>query len=160
MGYGSLLEKRKHGMYYLRQTTHVDGRQVSRRISLRTKDTKLAKSLSLQIRARLEMIDLSNVKKLEVEFNERDELKSVKVMNSQDQRNLEALLELRELHKAAQHRRDLEVIRAREDAERKAKEIFAAGPEGQKIYTLHEKLDRELSSKKNLHELRADYLAT
>ena len=86
MTYGLQLEKRKFGVYYFRQTLQVGERQVIKRISLHTKDIKVAKFLAVQIKARISMVDLSKFKKFEIEYDTNHQIKSVKVNDDADAR--------------------------------------------------------------------------
>ncbi len=43
----------RHGVYYFRQTSRVAGKQTSKRVSLHTKDPKIAKSIAIKLLAGL-----------------------------------------------------------------------------------------------------------
>lgn len=162
MTYGNYLEQRRFGVYYYRQTVEVDGRQVVKRVSLRTKDTKAAKFIALQMRARTAMVDLSKIKKYELQYDDQHNVKSVKVTDDADARNLQAFMQLQELHKAAQHKRELELLKVKDQQEEKAKTAFAESADGQALADLHERLQRNLAPKApagaRLEDLRTSYL--
>jgi len=75
MTYGIQLEKSKFGIYYFRQIMQVGEKQVVKRVSLHTKDTKVAKFLAIQIMARIDMVDLSKPKKFEVKYDGNHQIK-------------------------------------------------------------------------------------
>ena len=140
MTYGSCLERRKFGIYYFRQTAEVNGKQVVRRVSLRTADVHIAKLLALQMKARAAMVDPHGVRKYEVEWDENNNLKKVKVTDATDARNLAELLTLTELHRAEKHKRELAAKRVEADIAARQQEAFASSKEGKDLLALHERL--------------------
>lgn len=56
----------RHGVYYFRQTKRVAGRQVSKKVSLRTKDPKIAKMLAIKLLAGIPTAMAQNPQKFEV----------------------------------------------------------------------------------------------
>lgn len=145
MSYGRNLEKRKFGVYYFRQTLKVDGKQIVKRFSLKTKDTHIAKFLAIQIKAKIEMIDLNNLKKFEISYDENNNIKSIKVEGESDSRNLQEFLKLKEVHKAESHKREIEKLKL--EADLKEKNAFSSSEYGQGLLSLHEKLSKELKQK-------------
>lgn len=156
-------------MYYLRHTVRMGAKQVVRRFSLKTKDPTIAKFLALQIRARTEMIDLKNLKKFDVTFDENNNIKSLKVTDSTDAANLNEFLKLQELHRAEAHKRELERLRAeheRQEAKQKQEKVneLALSVRGQEIVALYEKLDAKLLKKEqqprapSLEDMKKSYL--
>jgi hypothetical protein len=162
MTYGIQLEKRKFGIYYFRQTIQVGEMQVVKRVSLHTKDTKVAKFLAIQIKARIDMVDLSKLKKFEVEYDGNHQIKSVKVNGDADARNLQEYMKLLELHKAEEHKREIERLRLKQEFEDKEKVKFTESPQGQELAALRASLQNNLKPKVehgvNLESLKTDYL--
>ena len=162
MTYGIQLEKRKFGIYYFRQTIQVGEKQVVKRVSLHTKDTKVAKFLAIQIKARIDMVDLSKLKKFEVEYDGNHQIKSVKVNGDADARNFQEYLKLLELHKAEEHKREIERLRLKQEFEDKEKVKFTESPQGQELAALRASLQNNLKPKVehgvNLESLKTDYL--
>ena len=60
MRYGTYLEVRR-GFYYFRQTVIINGKQRAKRFSLKTKDLRTAKLLSIQLIANLHQM-IKNLK--------------------------------------------------------------------------------------------------
>lgn len=170
MSYGRYLERRQYGVYYLRHTAQVGSKQVVKRFSLKTKDPTIAKFLALQIQARIEMIDIKNLKKFDVTFDENNNIKSVNVTDGSDAANLNEFLKLQELHKAEQHKRELERLRAEHQLQEAKKEQervneLALSVKGQGIIDLYEKLNAKLPPKEQqqakapkLEDLKKSYL--
>jgi hypothetical protein len=108
MTYGRNLERRDFGVYYFRQTLIVEGKQVVKRFSLKTKNTTVAKFLALQLKARIEMIDPKNIRTFELAYDDNNNIKSVSVKDEQDSKNLQQFLQLTERNKAEEHKRAIE----------------------------------------------------
>lgn len=162
MTYVIQLEKRKFGIYYFRQTIQVGAKQVVKRVSLHTKDTKVAKFLAIQIKARIDMVDLSKLKKFEVEYDGNHQIKSVKVNGDADARNLQEYMKLLELHKAEEHKREIERFRLKEEFEDKEKVKFTQSTQGQELASLRLSLQNSLRPTVehgvDLESLKTDYL--
>jgi len=162
MTYGIQLEKRKFGIYYFRQTIQVGEKQVVKRVSLHTKDTKVAKFLAIQIKARIDMVDLSKLKKFEVEYDGNHQIKSVKVNGDADARNFQEYLKLLELHKAEEHKREIERLRLKQEFEDKEKVKFTQSPQGQELASLRASLQNNLKPTVehgvDLESLKTEYL--
>ena len=146
MTYGRHLEQRKFGVYYFRQTRKIGGTQKVKRFSLKTKDLEVAKFLALQFLANIKMheINIDGLKKFEVEYDERGNIKRLKVDGEEDRKNFLDAMTLVEYQKAQQHQRDLEKLKFEEERALKEKLGFASSTEGQKIVAFKEKLEREL----------------
>ena len=155
MSYGSYLEKRKFGTYYFRQTAEVNGKQVVRRVSLRTKDLRLAKFLALQMKARAAMINPHDVRKYEVEWDENQNIKRVKVSDDADARNLQAFMTLTEFQRAEKHKRELELKRFESELDAKERAAFAESAQGQELLALHTRLLTGLPEKTAKSEISA-----
>lgn len=56
----------RHGVYYFRQTKSVEGKQVSKKWSLHTKDPKIAKTIAIKLLAGLTTTVTQDPKKFEV----------------------------------------------------------------------------------------------
>ena len=151
MTYGRHLEQRKFGVYYFRQTRKIGGTQKVKRFSLKTKDLEVAKFLALQFLANIKMheINIDGLKKFEVEYDERGNIKRLKVDGEEDRKNFQDAMTLVEYQKAQQHQRDLEKLKFDEERAQKEKQAFASGAEGQKIAAFKEKLERELVADPN-----------
>lgn len=167
MTYGRHLEQRKFGVYYFRQTTKIDGKQVVRRFSLKTKNLAVAKFLSIQFLAKIQMNEINpdGIRKYDIVFDENNNIKSVSVKDDADARNLQDFLRLTELHKAEAHKRELDKLHFQSDLEEKEKQKFADSPEGKAKLSFREKLERELEEKesgdgKSLTTIKKDYLST
>ena len=159
MVYARNLERRKLGVYYFRQTVIVDGKQIAKRFSLNTKDTKIAKFLALQIKAKISMIDLKNLKTFEVAYDENNNIKSVKVNDDADSKNLQEFLKLKEIHKAEEHKREIEKIKIEKEFEERTKENFVKSEGGKNIASFYNKLQDELKPKgENIEKLKIEYL--
>lgn len=166
MPYGFNLEKRKNGVYYFRQTIFRNNKQISKRISLRTKDVRLAKFLAIQLKARIDMIDLNKIKPFEVLFDEENNIKSVKVENETDAIMLNNFLDRREVHRVEEHKREIEKLRLLKELEdqknAKEKSAFLSSQHGQELHQLYEQLSKDLSKPKNqgksLAKLKAEYI--
>jgi integrase len=159
MSYASNLERRKLGVYYFRQTISIDGKQAVKRFSLRTKDTKIAKFLALQIKAKISMIDLKNLKTFEVAYDENNNIKSVKVNDDADAKNLQEFLKLKEIHKAEEHKREIEKLRITKEFEEKTKIDFSNSADGKNISNFYDRLQNELKPKSQKIEiLKIEYL--
>ena len=166
MTYGRHLEQRKFGVYYFRQTRKIGGMQKVKRFSLKTKDLEVAKFLALQFLANIKMheINIDGLKKFEVEYDERGNIKRLKVDGEEDRKNFQDAMTLVEYQKAQQHQRDLEKLKFDEERALKAKRAYASSEEGQQLLSFKEKLERELSEKtvssnKTLETLSDEYLA-
>lgn len=152
MTYGRMLEKRRFGVYYFRQVYERNGKQVVRRFSLKTTDIVVAKFLALQFKARIEMIDYNNIKKFDISYDEKGNIKSVSVKDDSDAQNLADFMKLQELHKAQAHKRDIEKIKLQqmmleeEEAKRKRQE-YLESPKGREMSDLYEKLEKKLKPK-------------
>lgn len=162
MTYGRLLEKRKNGVYYFRQVSTINGKQVARRFSLKTTDIVLARFLALQIKARIEMMDFNKIKKLRIEYDENGNLKSADVMNENDAKFLQDILKTQELHRAEAHKREIEKLKLQqknveneliEEAIQKEQRDYFNSEKGQ----LFQQLNSSLPSK-FLTKLKDDYI--
>jgi integrase len=142
MTYGRNLERRDFGVYYFRQTLIVEGKQVVKRFSLKTKNTTVAKFLALQLKARIEMIDPKNIRTFELAYDDNNNIKSVSVKDEQDSKNLQQFLQLTERNKAEEHKRAIE--RMKLEAELRASNQFADSERGQDLIRLREKLENDL----------------
>lgn len=116
------LEQRR-GYYYFRQVAIINGKQKVKRISLKTKDLKIAKMLSIQILASIFQMN----KKFEVQYDDNNNIKSVKINDDDDHRRYMEYEELRQKHLAFKHKQELEKLEAqariqKEEDERKAKD--------------------------------------
>jgi integrase len=140
MAYGINLERRKFGVYYFRQTMQLDGKQVVKRISLRTKNSKVAKFLALQLKAHIDMVDLSKLKKFEVEYDDQHRIKKVVVKDEADQLNLERFLTQSEFLRAEEHKREMERLKLLQQIEQKEAVEFSQSPRGQEMAALHQSL--------------------
>lgn len=163
MTYGRMLEKRRFGVYYFRQVSRKDGKQVVKRFSLKTTDVVIARFLALQIKAKTEMIDLNKIKKFELERDEHGNIKSVKTTSDNDTQNLMEFLKLTEIHKAEAHKRELEKLKLEQllAQEKKEKEQtkFLESPEGQERLNLYERLQSSLNSKEDkLTPIKNNYI--
>ncbi len=152
MTYGRLLEKRRNGIYYFRQVYQANGKQVSKRFSLKTTDIKVARFLALQFKARIEMIDYKNIKRFNIEYDERGNIKSVTANEGEDSRNLVEFMKMQELHKAEAHKRDLEKLRMQQelidkDVAARRQQEYLNSPEGQEKAALYERLQNKLKPK-------------
>ena len=148
-------------MYYFRQTVLVEGKQVVKRFSLKTKDTQIAKFLALQIKARIEMIDLNNLRKFEIVYDKNNNISAIKVNGQEDAKNLQEFLKLKEVHKAESHKREMEKMKL--EAELREKNQFIESEKGQAIATFYDKLSKELPDKSanklnSIESLKLDYL--
>ena len=148
MTYGRHLEQRKFGVYYFRQTRKIGGTQKVKRFSLKTKDLEVAKFLDLQFLANIKMheINIDGLKKFEVEYDERGNIKRLKVDGEEDRKNFQDAMTLVEYQKAQQHQRNLEKLKFDEERALKEKQGFASSAEGQKIVAFKEKLDRDMAA--------------
>lgn len=113
----------RRGYYYFRQVAIINGKQKAKRISLKTKDLKIAKMLSIQILASIFQMN----KKFEVQYDDNNNIKSVKINDDDDHRRYMEYEELRQKHLAFKHKQELEKLEAqakiqKEEDERKAKE--------------------------------------
>ena len=117
MTYGRHLEQRKFGVYYFRQTRKIGGTQKVKRFSLKTKDLEVAKFLALQFLANIKMheINIDGLKKFEVEYDERGNIKRLKVDGEGDRKNFQVAMTLVGYQKAQQHQRDLEKLKFEEE---------------------------------------------
>ncbi|WZB69152.1 hypothetical protein WJ968_20995 [Achromobacter xylosoxidans] len=116
------LEQRR-GYYYFRQVAIINGKQKAKRISLKTKDLKIAKMLSIQILASIFQMN----KKFEVQYDDNNNIKSINVKDEADHRLYMEYEEMRQKHLAFKHKQELEKLEAqakikKEEDERKAKE--------------------------------------
>lgn len=143
--HGLNLEKRTNGVYYFRQTVMFNSKQVSKRISLKTRDKRVAKFLAIQLKARIEMIDLNNVRVFEISYDENNNIKNVKVTDENDSKNLQEFLKLKETHVVEQHKRDIEKLKL--EQELKSKNDFVESSQGQNAISLYEKLQNSLTNK-------------
>jgi len=162
MTYGINLEKRKFGVYYFRQTVQVGEKQIVKRVSLHTKDTKVAKFLAIQIKARIDMVDLSKIRKFEVVYDANHQIKSVKVNGDADAGHLLEYMRLVEIQKAEEHKREMEALRFKKELEEREKSKFAQSPHGKEMASLYEALQKNLKPKvevaSDLDSLKVDYL--
>ncbi|WP_158658271.1 hypothetical protein [Achromobacter sp. AONIH1] len=116
------LEQRR-GYYYFRQVAMINGKQKAKRISLKTKDLKIAKMLSIQILASIFQMN----KKFEVQYDDNNNIKSINVKDEADHRLYMEYEEMRQKHLAFKHKQELEKLEAqakikKEEDERKSKE--------------------------------------
>jgi integrase len=162
MTYGINLEKRKFGVYYFRQTLQVGEKQIVKRVSLHTKDTKVAKFLAIQLKARIDMVDLSKIKKFEVVYDANHQIQSVKVNGDADAGHLLEYMKLVEIQKAEEHKREMEALRFKKELEDQEKSKFTQSPLGQELTSLYETLSNNLKPKveqgSGLERLKNDYL--
>lgn len=178
MTYGYNLERRSSGIYYFRQTIFDGSKQVSKRVSLHTRNPKVAKILAIQIKARIEMIDPNNIRKFEVQFDDRNQIKSVSVTSPEDSIQLQEFLKLREIHKAEEHKREIEKLREIERIKRNSEaeeskkikkerelEEFLSTEKGQQKLALYERIlsslevKKPIENSKSLQDLVKDYLS-
>ncbi len=159
MTYGRLLERRKNGTFYFRQVYQYNGKQIAKRISLKTSDITVARFLALQFKARIEMIDFNNVKKFDVSYDDNGNIKSVNVKSESDAQNLQEFLKLQEIHKAEAHKRDIEKLKLQQEFDKKItdkkKEEFLKSEKGE----LYQKLEAKLIHKEKLTQLKDAYIA-
>lgn len=113
------LEKRLDGTFFFRRTYLKDGKQKALRVSLKTKSYKTAKILAIQILAGVEMDKLlanilsnpSSIKKLEVEYDDKRDIKKVVVNNDADKQYFLEVQESIEKQRQAEHQRTIELIK-------------------------------------------------
>lgn len=163
MTYGRMLEKRRFGVYYFRQVYMKNGKQVVKRFSLRTTDIVIARFLALQIKAKTEMIDLNNLKKFNIEWDDKGNIKSVKTIDGQDAKDLTEFLKLHEASKAEAHKRQLETLKLQQQISQEAIEReqakFLSSAEGQERKSLYESLQKSLNAKDDkLTPLKDSYI--
>ena len=108
------LEQRR-GYYYFRQVAIINGKQKAKRISLKTKDLKIAKMLSIQILASIFQMN----KKFEVQYDDNNNIKSVKINDDDDHRRYMEYEELRQKHLAFKHKQELEKLEAQARIQKK-----------------------------------------
>lgn len=164
MTYGQNLERRGFGVFYYRQTVTVAGVQHSKRFSLKTKNPEIAKFLALQIKARTEMMDPKNIKKYTVTYDGQNNIASVSVTDDTDSKNLHEFLKLREIHRAEEHKRQLELLKMEQDIQKQ--QAYINSVQGQANAKLHAELTKlilkpELSEDgggTNLATLKESYL--
>jgi integrase len=138
-----------------------NSKQVSKRISLKTRDKRVAKFLAIQLKARIEMIDLNNVRVFEISYDENNNIKNVKVTDENDSKNLQEFLKLKETHVVEQHKRDIEKLKL--EQELKTKNDFVESSSGKNAISLYEKLQNSLTNKdieikSSLESLKKTYL--
>lgn len=75
------LEKRPSGIYYFRQTRRIDKKQVVKRVSLKTRDIKLARHLAIQLIADIQM---DKYKKFDVEYHQDGTIKKLNINGADD----------------------------------------------------------------------------
>ncbi|MBO9644008.1 MAG: tyrosine-type recombinase/integrase [Pseudacidovorax sp.] len=166
MTYGRLLERRRNGVYYFRQVLETNGKQISKRISLRTTDIRIAKFIALQFKARIEMIDAKNIKKFNISYDSEGRPVSVQTTDSQDARDLNEFLKLQEAHRAEAHKRDMERLKFQQqllEGEQKQREqaAYLQSPKGQEMTALRERLEEKLKPREvadQLTPLKQHYL--
>jgi integrase len=181
MGFGLNLERRDGGVYYFRQTYFVDGKQRSKRTSLKTKSLKVARFLAIQIKSRIDMSSkIPDVSKFEVHFDGNNNIKSVKVDGTEDSIQLMKFIELREVHRAEEHKREIEKLKELERIKRqneleerekikKERELeeFLETEQGQKKLALYKKIHSSIKvkdeenqniSSKSLDDLMKNYI--
>ncbi|WZB63113.1 hypothetical protein WJ970_08695 [Achromobacter xylosoxidans] len=108
------LEQRR-GYYYFRQVAIINGKQKAKRISLKTKDLKIAKMLSIQILASIFQMN----KKFEVQYDDNNNIKSINVKDEADHRLYMEYEEMRQKHLAFKHKQELEKLEAQAKIKKK-----------------------------------------
>lgn len=153
MRYGTYLEVRR-GFYYFRQTVVVNGKQKAKRFSLKTKDIRTAKLLSIQLLANLHQM----TKKFEVEYDENNNIKSLKIDNDEDKARFLEIEEMRQKHLAFKHKQELErlqeIQQSQEQEEKKKLEEWQVSEKS----SLYEKLTRKLISGKSIRKCLDEYI--
>ncbi len=121
------LEKRPSGIYYFRQTKLVDRKQVVKRVSLKTRDIKLARHLAIQLIADIQM---DKYKKFDVEYHQDGTIKKLNINGSDD---LQAYQEysaeynkVLEASRQAQHQKKLERMELEASIRRQQAELEEA----------------------------------
>ena len=99
----------------------VGEKQVVKRVSLHNKDAKVAKFLAIQIKARIDMVDLRKFKKFEVQYDANHQIQSVRLNDDADARNPQEYTRLTELHKAEEHKRAMEMLRFKKNCSKTRK---------------------------------------
>lgn len=149
------LEQRR-GIYYFRQVTIVEGKQKARRISLKTKDLKIAKILSIQLLANIYQM----TRKFEVKYREDGTIESLDIKDDADKARFIEIEELRQKHLAFKHKQELEALQFKERLRKEEEQRQAQEWHNSDKASLYERLQEKLNKKplKTLKTYLSEYL--
>lgn len=154
MRYGTYLEVRR-GFYYFRQTVMIDGKQRAKRFSLKTKDLRTAKLLSIQLIANLHQM----IKKFEVQYDENNNIKSLKIENEEDKARFIEIEEMRQKHLAFKKQQEMDKLALEEQRKKKEDEEKLKKWESSEKSSIYQKLMNELPTKgKSIRKCLDEYI--